>query len=159
MSILIDNESRVIVQGMTGREGRYHTQRMLTYGTNIVGGVTPGKGGEWTEGKPVFDTVRAAQNATGADTSIIFVPAASATDAIYEAIDAHLRLVICVTEGIPILDMMMVKSYLQNTSTVLIGPNCSGILSPDLALLGTIPDYVASKRTRRDHFPQRNFDV
>ncbi len=145
MAILIDGDSRIIVQGMTGREGRFYTQRMLAYGTNIVGGVTPGKGGEWAEGKPVFDTVRAAQNATGADTSIIFVPAASAIDAIYEAIDAQLRLVICITEGIPILDMMKVKNYLHDAPTVLVGPNCAGILCPDLAVVGTIPDYIASK--------------
>src|SRR4030043_1226810 len=125
MSILIDKNTRVLVQGITGNEGLFHTEQMLQYGTNVVAGVTPGKGGEWVlEGKiPVFDSVRIAVEATGANTSIIFVPARFAPDAIFEAADAAIRLIVCITEGIPVQDMMKVRDYLDGTMSRLVGPN------------------------------------
>ncbi len=145
MTLLINSEIRLIVQGITGREGSFHTQRMLDSGTDIVGGVTPGKGGEWIAGKPVFDSVRSAIEATGANTSIIFVPPASAADAIYEAIDSSIELIICITEGIPVLDMMRVYDYIKRTSSRLIGPNSPGILIPDKLNVGIMPGFIASK--------------
>src|SRR5690606_28087921 len=108
MAILVDKDTRLLVQGITGREGSFHTEQMIEYGTNVVGGVTPGKGGEWVLGKPVFDTVKAARESTGANASIIYVPAAFATDAMYEAIDAGIELIVCISEGVPVLDMMKV---------------------------------------------------
>lgn len=143
MTILVNRDTRVIVQGITGREGSFHTQQMIEYGTNIVGGVTPGKGGEWIFGKPIFDTVRKAVEATGANASVIYITAPAAVDAIYEAIDAGIELIVCITEGIPILDMMKVKAVLSQGDARLIGPNCPGILIPRIASLGIIPGEIA----------------
>lgn len=145
MSIFIEVETPVIVQGITGREGRFHTLQMIDYGTNIVGGVTPGKGGEWVAGKPVFDTVRAAVAATGATASVIFVPPLYAVDAIHEAADAGIELIVCITEGIPALDMMKVYRYIRKQPIQLIGPNSPGILIPSVGKLGIMPGHIASK--------------
>jgi succinyl-CoA synthetase alpha subunit len=144
MAILVDKNTRLLVQGITGREGSFHTKQMIDYGTNVVGGITPGKGGEWAHGVPVFDTVRKAVDNTGANTSIIYVPAAVAPDAIYEAIDAGISLVICITEGVPIMDMMKVYSYIKRTKTRLIGPNCPGLLTPGQSKVGIMPGYIAT---------------
>lgn len=130
MSILIDANTRLVVQGITGRQGEFHTRQMLEYGTEIVAGVTPGKGGQWVEGVPVFNTVKKAVEAQGANTSCIFVPARFAPDAIYEAADAGIELIICLTEGIPVLDMVKVRAYLDAKGTRLIGPNCPGLITP-----------------------------
>lgn len=143
MAILADKNTRLLVQGITGREGSFHTQQMIDYGTNVVGGVTPGKGGEWALGKPVFDTVKAAVEATEANTSIIYVNAAFAADAMFEAIDAGIELIVCITEGLPILDMMKVYDYLQHSNSRLIGPNCPGLLTPGQAKVGIMPGYIA----------------
>ncbi|MCL4561196.1 MAG: succinate--CoA ligase subunit alpha [Chloroflexi bacterium] len=145
MSILVNKNTRLIVQGVTGHEGLFHTQQMLTYGTNIVAGVTPGKGGEWVlNGKvPVFDSVKIAVEATGANTSIIFVPARAAPDALFEAADAGIGLIVCITEGIPILDMMQAKNYINQKGARLIGPNCPGLLSPGEAKVGIIQGDIA----------------
>ena len=145
MSILVKNDIPVLVQGITGKEGSFHAQKMLNYGTRIVAGVTPGKGGDWVldEKIPVFDTVKTAVEATGAEASVIFVPADHAADAIFEAVDAHLRVVFCVTEGIPLQDMMRVKRFLKNSETQLIGPNSPGLLSPGKVKLGIIPGEIA----------------
>ena len=145
MSVLLNKDSRVIVQGFTGSEGTFHAQAMLEYGTNLVGGVTPGKGGQEHLGKPVFDTVRDAVNKTGADTSVIFVPPAFASDAIMEAADAGIKLVICITEGIPTADMIKVKEYLKDIETRLIGPNCPGIITPGAAKVGIMPGFIHEK--------------
>jgi len=142
MSILIDEETRAIVQGITGNEGRFHTRQMLDYGTKIVGGVTPGKGGERVEGVPVFDTVSEAVSATGADASIIFVPPAFAPDAIMEAAEAGIGLVVCLTEGIPVNDMLLVRRYLDLHGTTLIGPNTPGLISPGRSKLGVMAGYI-----------------
>ena len=139
MSILVGKETRLVVQGITGREGAFHTKQMIDYGTPVVAGVTPGKGGEWAFGNvPVFDTVRESVSATGANTSIIFVPARFAADAIIEAADAGVDLVVCITEGIPVLDMVQVRAYLDGTHTRLIGPNCPGLITPGEAKVGII---------------------
>jgi succinyl-CoA synthetase alpha subunit len=145
MSILVDKNTRLLVQGITGNEGLFHSQRMLDYGTNLVAGVTPGKGGEWVlDGKvPVFDSVRIAHEATGANTSIIFVPARFAPDAIYEAADADIPLIVCITEGIPVQDMMKVRSYLDQKGVRLVGPNCPGLLTPSETKIGIIPGDIA----------------
>jgi succinyl-CoA synthetase alpha subunit len=143
MAILADKKTRLLVQGITGREGSFHTQQMIEYGTNVVGGVTPGKGGEWVFGKPVFDTVKSAVDATGANASIIYVAAAFAADAIYEAIDAKIPLIICITEGIPVEDMMKVYEYLLASDSRLIGPNCPGLLTPGQTKIGIMPGYIA----------------
>ncbi len=143
MAILVNRDTRLIVQGITGREGSFHTKQMIDYGTNLVGGVTPGKGGEWVHGKPVFDTVKKAVDATGANASIIFVAAPYAPDAIYEAIDAGIELIVCITEGIPILDMMKVYEHLNHSSSRLVGPNCPGLLAPGIAKIGIMPGYIA----------------
>jgi len=145
MSILINNQTRIIVQGITGKEGLFHAEKMLNYGSKIVAGATPGKGGEWVlQGKvPVFDCVSTAVDVTGADTSVIFVPPLQAADAIIEAADAGIRLIICITEGVPVKDMMIVKSYLRTTKARLIGPNSPGILSPGQSKAGIIPGDVA----------------
>ncbi|MFT8317150.1 MAG: succinate--CoA ligase subunit alpha [Sporolactobacillus sp.] len=145
MSILIDKNTKVLVQGITGSQGLFHTQQMLAYGTQIVGGVTPGKGGTTVEGVPVFNTVKEAARQTGADCSVIYVPPAFAADAIMEAADAGLRLVITITEGIPILDMVKVKRYLQDKPTRLIGPNCPGVLSANASKIGIMPGYIHKK--------------
>ncbi len=147
MSILVGKDTRLVVQGMTGREGRFHTEQMVEYGTPVVAGVTPGKGGlaEEIAGQmiPVFNTVREAVTETGANTSIIFVPARFAVDAIYEAADAGLKLIICLTEYIPVLDMIEVRAYLDTKGARLVGPNCPGLLTPGEAKVGIIPGKIA----------------
>ena len=147
MSVLVDKETRLLVQGITGREGLFHTSRMVDYGTNVVAGVTPKKGGEWVlNGKtPVFDTVRTAVEATGANASVIFVPARFSADAILEAADAGVALVVAITEGIPVRDMMKVRRYLDQKGVRLVGPNCPGLLSPGEAKVGIIPGHIAQK--------------
>ncbi len=146
MSILVGKNTRLVVQGITGREGAFHTKQMIDYGTPVVGGVTPGKGGEWAFGNvPVFDTVRDSVVATGANTSIIFVPARFAADAIIEAADAGIDLVICITEGIPVMDMVQVRAFLDGTHTRLIGPNCPGLITPGEAKVGIIPGHIMTK--------------
>jgi succinyl-CoA synthetase alpha subunit len=144
MPILADKNTRLIVQGITGREGSFHTKLMVDFGTNVVGGVTPGKGGEWVEGKPVFDTVRAAVEATGANASLIFVPAPAAPDAIFEAMNANIPLIVCTTENIPVLEMMKVYEYVQRSNSRLIGPNCPGLLVPGQTKIGIMPGYIAT---------------
>ena len=144
MSILIDQHSKVLVQGITGRQGGFHAKLMMEYGTDVVGGVTPGKGGEWFEGKPVFDTMRMALETTNADVSLVTVPARFAADAILEAADAGVRLVICLTEHIPVSDMMKVVSFCRQRGTRLIGPNCPGVMTPGQAKVGIIPAMVAA---------------
>ena len=143
MSVLVDRDTRLIIQGISGNEGRFHGQQMIAYGTKVVAGVTPGKGGEWVEGVPVFDTVRAAAESTGANTSIIFVPARFAPDAMYEAADAGLRLIVTISENLPVQDMMRVRSYLDQRGVRLVGPNCPGLLSPGEAKVGIIPGHIA----------------
>ncbi|GJM39802.1 MAG: succinate--CoA ligase [ADP-forming] subunit alpha [Ardenticatenaceae bacterium] len=147
MSILVDKNTRLIVQGITGREGSFHTSQMIAYGTNVVGGVTPGKGGQWFSSDdkkvPVFDTVKEAVVATDGNASLIFVPARFAVDAIYEAADAGVDLIICLTEHIPVLDMIEVRAYLDTRSVRLIGPNCPGLLTPGEAKVGIIPGSIA----------------
>jgi len=145
MSILVNKKTRLLVQGVTGNEGLFHTQQMLAYGTKVVAGMTPGKGGEWVlDGKvPVFDSVRAATEATGANASVIFVPARFAPDAMFEAADAGIPLIICITEGIPVQDMMRVREYLDQKGVRLIGPNCPGLLTPGEAKVGIIPGDIA----------------
>jgi succinyl-CoA synthetase alpha subunit len=147
MSILIDEDTRILIQGITGREGLFHTFQMVEYGTRVVAGVTPGKGGEWVlDGKvPVFDTVNRAVRTTGATASVIFVPARFATDALLEAADAGLSLVVCITEGIPIQSMMQVHSYMLQKGCRLVGPNCPGILTPGAAKAGIIPGHIAER--------------
>jgi succinyl-CoA synthetase alpha subunit len=146
MSILVNKETRLLVQGITGNEGLFHTEQMLNYTTNIVAGVTPGKGGEWVlNGKvPVFDSVQTAVEVTGANASVIYVPARFVGDAIFEAVDAEIPLVVCITEGAPIQDMMRVKQYLSSRRTRLIGPNCPGLLTPDEAKVGIIPGNIVT---------------
>jgi succinyl-CoA synthetase alpha subunit len=145
MSILINKDTKVIVQGITGATGLFHTKQAVEYGTNIVGGVTPGKGGTEIEGIPVFNTVADAVTATGANASVVYVPPAFAADAIMEAVDANLDLVICITEGIPVLDMVKVKRYMEGKSTRLIGPNCPGVITPDECKIGIMPGYIHKK--------------
>ncbi len=142
MSILIGSDTRVLVQGITGNEGRFHTQQMLDYGTHIVAGVTPGKGGQDVEGIPVFDTVSEAVNATGANASIIFVPPAFSADAILEAADAGVALVVCLTEGIPVNEMLAIWKHLDCLGTHLIGPNTPGLISPGTCKLGVMAGYI-----------------
>ena len=142
MSILVNNDTRLIVQGLTGREGSFHAAQMLEYGTNIVAGVTPGKGGQEHLGVPVFDTVKEAKEATNANASIIYVPARFAGDAILEATAAGLDLVVCITEGIPVLDMITVKAFVDQHPTRLIGPNCPGLISPGQAKVGIMPGNI-----------------
>ncbi len=142
MSILVNKDTRVLVQGITGREGEFHTRQMLEYGTNIVAGVTPGKGGGWIAGVPVFDTVQEAVRATGANASISFVPARFAPDGILEAADAGIDVTVCITEGIPVLDMIKVRAYLDCRATRLIGPNCPGIITPGETKIGIMPGYI-----------------
>ena len=145
MSILVNKNTRLIVQGITGRDGGFHTSKMKAYGTNIVGGVSPGKGGQNVEGIPVFNTVEDAVKATQANTSIIFVPASVAADSILEAAEAGIELVIAITEGIPTLDMVRVMPYLKKKGTKLIGPNCPGLITPDEALVGILPGTIFKK--------------
>ena len=142
MSVLVDRSTRLVVQGITGKEGTFHTQQMVEYGTNVVGGVTPGKGGTTHEGIPVFNTVADAVSEAGANASVIYVPPAFAGDAIMEAADAGISLVVCITEGIPTLDMVKVKEYLADKPTRLIGPNCPGIISPGKCKIGIMPGHI-----------------
>jgi succinyl-CoA synthetase alpha subunit len=146
MAILVDRTTRLVVQGVTGREGEFHTRQTLDYGTQVVAGVTPGKGGQFAcDGRvPVFDTVREAVEATGANTSVIYVPAPFAPDAIIEAADAGLGLVVCITEGIPVNEMIRVKAYLDMKGVRLIGPNCPGLLTPGQAKVGIMPGHIAT---------------
>lgn len=145
MSIFINKDTKVIVQGITGSVGLFHTQQMLEYGTKIVGGVTPGKGGTEVEGLPVFNTVEEAVKTTGATASVIYVPPAFAADSIVEAVDAGLDLAICITEGIPVLDMVKVKRYMEGKKTRLVGPNCPGVITPDECKIGIMPGYIHTK--------------
>jgi succinyl-CoA synthetase alpha subunit len=142
VAVLLDGETRVVVQGITGKEGQFHALRNRSYGTDVVAGVTPGKGGQAVEGIPVFDSVADAVAETGADASIVFVPARFAADAIFEAVDAAVRLIVCITEGIPVLDMARVANYLRGKAHILIGPNCPGLISPGRANLGIIPGEI-----------------
>jgi succinyl-CoA synthetase alpha subunit len=145
MSVLVNKNSRVIVQGFTGTEGSFHAGQMIEYGTNVVGGVTPGKGGSEHLGRPVFDSVKEAVDKTGADVSIIFVPPAFAGDAIMEAADAGIKVIIAITEGIPVKDMMIAKKYIKEKKVVLIGPNCPGVITPGEAKVGIMPGFVFKK--------------
>jgi succinyl-CoA synthetase alpha subunit len=142
MAILIDERTKLVVQGLTGREARFHAGRNRTYGTQVVAGVTPGKGGQDVDGTPVFDTVREAVDVTAANTALIFVPARFAADAILEAVDAGVALAVCITESIPVQDMTKVHSYLRRHQTVLVGPNCPGLISPGKANVGIIPGEI-----------------
>jgi succinyl-CoA synthetase alpha subunit len=142
MSVLVDKNSKVIVQGFTGSEGSFHAQQMIEYGTQLVGGVTPGKGGQLHLDKPVFNTVMDAVNTTGANVSIIFVPPAFAADAIMEAADAGIKVIVCITEGIPVNDMISVKEYIKSRDCRLIGPNCPGVITPGEAKVGIMPGFV-----------------
>ncbi len=146
MAILVDKNTRLLVQGITGREGEFHSQQMIEYGTQVVAGVTPGKGGQWAcDGKvPVFDTVAEAVEATEANTSIIYVPARFAADAVLEAADAGIALIVCITEGIPTLDMIRVRAYLDYKGARMVGPNCPGLLSPGEAKVGIMPGHIAT---------------
>jgi succinyl-CoA synthetase alpha subunit len=145
MSVLVNKNSKIIVQGFTGTEGTFHASQMIEYGTQLVGGVTPGKGGSTHLDRPVFNTVADAVKATGADVSIIFVPPAFAGDAIMEAAEAGIELVVCITEGIPVQDMVKVKHYLQGKSTRLIGPNCPGVITADACKVGIMPGFIFKK--------------
>ena len=145
MSVLINKDSKIIIQGFTGNEGSFHAEQMIEYGTNIVGGVTPGKGGSNHLGKPVFNTVSQSVMELKADTSVIFVPPAFAADAIMEAAEAGIKVIICITEGIPTKDMIIVKEYLKSFNCVLVGPNCPGIITPGEAKCGIMPGFVFNK--------------
>lgn len=145
MSVLVNKNSRVLVQGFTGSEGTFHAGQMIEYGTNVVGGVTPGKGGTEHLGRAVFNTVKEAVDKTGADVSIIFVPPAFAADAIMEATDAGIKVIIAITEGIPVKDMMIAKKYIKNKNVVLVGPNCPGVITPGEAKVGIMPGFVFKK--------------
>jgi succinyl-CoA synthetase alpha subunit len=142
MSILVDETTKVICQGITGRQGAFHTRQAVAYGTRMVGGVTPGKGGEELDGLPIFNTVSEAVRETRADASVIYVPAPFAADAIMEAADAGVGLIVCITEGIPVLDMVMAKGYLASKTSRLIGPNCPGVISPGKCKIGIMPGYI-----------------
>ncbi|MDX1942140.1 MAG: succinate--CoA ligase subunit alpha [Saprospiraceae bacterium] len=147
MSVLVNKHSKVIVQGFTGKEGTFHATQMIEYGTNVVGGVTPGKGGTQHLDKPVFDTVAQAVEKAGADTSVIFVPPPFAADAIMEAAEAGIKVIICITEGIPVQDMIKAKDYIKDFNTRLIGPNCPGVITPDEAKCGIMPGFIHRKGT------------
>lgn len=142
MSILIDEKTRVVVQGITGSEGTFHTKQMIEYGTNVVAGVTPGKGGQDHEGIPVFNTVAEAVKATGADASGIFVPPVFAADAVMEAADAGIRVIVCISEGIPTLDMVKAMTYISDKDVRVVGPNCPGIITPDKCKIGIMPGFI-----------------
>ena len=142
MSVLVDKNTRLLVQGITGKVGMFHAENSLKYGTQVVGGVTPGKGGEKVLGVPVFDTVAGAVKATGADATVIFVPPPFAADAIMEAADADVPLIVCITEGIPVNDMVRVKRYLQGRKSRLLGPNCPGVITPNQCRIGIMPGYI-----------------
>lgn len=143
MSILVNKDTRLVVQGITGREGAFHTEQTIAYGTKVVGGVTPGKGGEWVGTVPVFDTVKAAVEATEANCSVIYVPAAATPDAILEAADAGIPLIVAITEGVPVLDMIKIRAFLDQKGVRLVGPNCPGLLTPGEAKVGIMPGRIA----------------
>ena len=145
MSVLVDKNSKIIVQGFTGSEGTFHAEQMIEYGTNVVGGVTPGKGGQTHLDKPVFNTVKDAVDSTGADVSIIFVPPAFAADAVMEAADGGIKVIVCITEGIPTKDMIKVKEYLSDKDCRLVGPNCPGVMTPEGAKVGIMPGFIFKK--------------
>ena len=145
MSVLVNKDSKIIVQGFTGSEGSFHAEQMIAYGTQVVGGVTPGKGGQTHLDKPVFNTVKDAVDAFGADTSIIFVPPAFAADAIMEAADAGIQVIVTITEGIPVADMVKASSYVKERNARLVGPNCPGIITPEEAKVGIMPGFVFKK--------------
>lgn len=145
MSILVNKNTKVICQGITGEQGQFHTRQMVQYGTKMVGGVTPGKGGSNVDGIPVFDTVDEAVKKTKANASVIYVPAAFAADAIMEAVDAGIELVVCITEGIPVLDMVKVKRFMDGRKSRLIGPNCPGVITPDECKIGIMPGHIHKK--------------
>jgi len=145
MSVLVNKDSKIIVQGFTGSEGTFHASQMIEYGSNVVGGVTPGKGGQSHLDKPVFNTVQDAVNETGADVSIIFVPPAFAADAIMEAADAGIQVIVTITEGIPVKDMMHAKPYAKSKGCILVGPNCPGVITPEEAKVGIMPGFVFKK--------------
>jgi succinyl-CoA synthetase alpha subunit len=142
MGILVDENTRVICQGITGKQGRFHTRQAVAYGTKMVGGVTPGKGGEKMDGLPVFNTVAEAVRETGANASVLYVPPPHAADAIMEAVDAEVELIVCITEGIPVLDMVAAKGYLAGKKSRLLGPNCPGVISPGKCKIGIMPAYI-----------------
>ncbi|WP_340107985.1 succinate--CoA ligase subunit alpha [Pikeienuella sp. HZG-20] len=142
MSVLVDENTKVLCQGLTGSQGTFHTEQAIAYGTKMVGGVTPGKGGSTHIGLPVFDTMADARAQTGATASAIYVPPPFAADAILEAIDAEMELIVCITEGIPVLDMMKVKRTLQGSKSILIGPNCPGVITPDACKIGIMPGHI-----------------
>ena len=145
MSVLVDKNSKIIIQGFTGKEGTFHAEHCIEYGTNIVGGVTPGKGGMTHLDRPVFNTVSEAVKKTGADVSLIFVPPAFAADAIMEAAEAGIKVVVCITEGIPVRDMVTVKEYLSDKDCTLVGPNCPGVITADEAKVGIMPGFIFKK--------------
>ena len=145
MSVLIDKNSKVLVQGVTGRDGSFHALKMRSYGTNIVGGTSPGKGGQNVDGIPVFNTVAEAVKKTGADTSIIFVPAPFAKDAMFEAADAGIKLIVCITEGVPVMDAVAAQHYIKLKGARLVGPNCPGLISPDKSMVGILPTNIFKK--------------
>ncbi len=147
MSVLVNKDSKIIVQGFTGKEGSFHAGQMIEYGSNVVGGVTPGKGGQTHLERPVFNTVSEAVAKVGADTSIIFVPPRFAGDAVMEAADAGIKVIICITEGIPVQDMVKVKAYIEDHDCRLVGPNCPGVMTPDEAKVGIMPGFIHRKGT------------
>ncbi len=147
MSILVDENTRLLVQGITGREGTFHTEQMLEYGTNVVAGVTPGKAGQEVHGVPVFNTVQEAVEATGANASVIYVPAKFSVDAIYEAVDNGIKLIVCITEGVPVNDMVAVYHHVKAKGAVLIGPNCPGVTTPGKGKIGIMPGFIHAPGT------------
>jgi succinyl-CoA synthetase alpha subunit len=147
MSVLVNKDSKIIVQGFTGSEGTFHSEQMIDYGTNVVGGVTPGKGGQTHLDRPVFNTVKDAVDSTGADVSVIFVPPAFAADAIMEAADAGIGVIVTITEGIPTKDMIRVKEYLSQKDVRMVGPNCPGVITPEEAKVGIMPGFIHKKGT------------
>ena len=156
MSILINKNTRVICQGFTGKQGTFHSEQCIAYGTKLVGGVTPGRGGEKHLGLPVFDTVRDAVAKTGANATMIYVPAAYAADAIIEAADAGIELIVCITEGIPVNDMVKVKAALRDSNSRLVGPNCPGVITPGECKIGIMPGFI-HKKGNVGHFPKLQF--
>ena len=155
MGVLVGKDSKVLVQGITGRDGMFHTLQMKEYGTDVVAGVTPGKGGQRVDGIPVYDTVEGAVADTGADTSVIYVPSFAAADAISEACDSGIKLIVCITEGVPTLDMVKVVDYLKARDSRLIGPNCPGIITPGEAKAGIMPGAIHKPGKRRATFDSR----
>ena len=151
MSVLVNKDSKIIIQGFTGKEGTFHAEHCIAYGTQIVGGVTPGKGGMTHLDKPVFNTVSEAVAKTGADVSLIFVPPAFAGDAIMEAAEAGIRVVVCITEGIPVKDMVTVKEYIADKDCTLVGPNCPGVITAEEAKVGIMPGFIFKKGSIPNH--------